>query len=460
MKKYSEKFLNNYDILTKAVIGFEFEFYTKEISFYKTLELLNQQMSPVKIHGFRQYHSDFEPTAKDWKIEPDLSGGANMVELITGPIPYQEAKYYLIKILKFINEYGYTNEKSSIHYNISFTDRNLNDLNILKLILNTDEEEVYRFYPTRKDNIYAKTVKKIIPYKEYDFFNIPINVIKNNLRLPNDKYYGINFLHTNNDKKSQRLEYRYLGGKDYEKNIGSLVYFLDKFIIDVNNSIDRPFTEIDCDLLEKFLDENISHFKNFAKYDNFIVEYPTVHIQIDMQSVYELVNSYYNKIYDRIYDLVVACPDIKDCIINFDTAMQRLEVVDTQIRATQNLKNYEFINCRILEGILDECNFNGCEIDNAQLSKCKIENSEVRKSKVLSCRVEGSTLYDCYFMNGTLNGSMVGGVWRSGDLGPYASLSSDTKIVSSTDNFFNTPFDEEGGKGFAGDKGKVAAFKK
>ena len=49
-----------------------------------------------------------------------------------------------IKILKFIQNYGYTNEKSSIHFNLSFneeSDKNLNSLNILKLILSIDEEE-------------------------------------------------------------------------------------------------------------------------------------------------------------------------------------------------------------------------------------------------------------------------------------------------------------------------------
>jgi hypothetical protein len=88
-------------------------------------------------------------------------------------------------------------------------------------------------YPSRKNNVYAKSVKKMIPYKEYDFFNIPISVVKNNLRTPNDKYYGINFLNINNDKESQRLELRYIGGKDYEKNIGNLIYFMDRFIISI-----------------------------------------------------------------------------------------------------------------------------------------------------------------------------------------------------------------------------------
>lgn len=251
MKKYSEKFINDSNVLKKARIGLEFEFFMKDLSYYKTLELLNQYLAPIKIWGFREYHPNFKPTTTDFCLTPDLSGGANMVELITGPMPYYDSKFYMIKILKFIQEYGYTTDKSSIHYNLSFTeesDKNLNDLNILKLILTTDEDEVYRIFPSRKGNVYAKSVKKMIPYKEYDFNNIPIDIVKNNLRLPSDKYFGINFLHINKDKNGQRLEFRYIGGKDYEKNIGQIVYFLDRFIIDVYNSVDAGFTDDDIEI--------------------------------------------------------------------------------------------------------------------------------------------------------------------------------------------------------------------
>ena len=296
MRKYSDKFLNQSSKLKNAKVGFEFEFYMKDLSYYKTLELLNEELTPVKVWGFRQYHSDFTPDANNFKIEPDLSGGSNMVELVTGPLDFYDAKYYLIKIIKFIQNYGYTNEKCSVHFNISFNDKDLNDLNVLKLILNTDEAEIYRSYPSRKDNVYAKTIKKIIPYKEYDFFNIPISVVKNNMRLPNDKYYGINFININNEKDSQRLEFRYIGGKDYESNLGQLMYFLEKFIVSVNDSIDADFNPEDINKLEEYLQDNISVFKNFSSYDNFIVDFSSIQIQIDQNSNYDIISTYYEKI--------------------------------------------------------------------------------------------------------------------------------------------------------------------
>jgi len=459
MKKYSEKFIHEYSKLSKSIIGFEFEFYMKDLSFYKTMELLNKELSPVKVYGFRQYHSDFTPDDKNFKIEPDLSGGSNMVELVTGPMEYNDAKFYLIKILKFIQNYGYTNEKSSIHFNISFrpTDKDLNDLNVLKLVLNTDEDEIYRFYPSRKENIYAKSIKKIIPYKEYDFFNIPIDAVKNNLMLPDNKYFGINFLHINDDKKNQRLEYRYIGGRDYEMNIGNIVYFLDRFILDTYSSIDVGFNQNDADKLEIYLEENINKFKTFSKYDNFIVEFPTIQIQIDQNHMYELVSSYFGRIYEKLWDIIEGTDNLKDCIINYITETQKMEIVDAEIKSNLVINGFEFVNCTILDGIYENCNFYGCEISNTQISKSKIESSDILGSKVLSCRVENSTLTDCYFMNGFLNGDMNGGVYRSGDLGPYASISPDTKIVGSSDNFFDTKFDSQQKEE---DKGAIKGYKK
>jgi hypothetical protein len=456
MRKYSDKFLNDSSILKHAVIGFEFEFYLKELSFYKTLELLNQELSPVKVWGFRQYHSDFTPDKDNFKIEPDLSGGSNMVELVTGPLDFYNAKYYLIKILKFIQNYGYTNDKCSVHFNLSFDNKDLNDLNVLKLILNVDEDEIYRGYPSRKGNVYAKTIKKVVPFKEYDFFNIPIDVVKNNLRLPNDKYYGVNFLHINSDKQKQRLEFRYIGGKDYEKNVGQVIYFLERFILTVNSCVDIGFTTEDKNKLEDYLEYNISYFKNLSKYDNFIVEFPTIQIQIDQNSNYDVINAYYPKIYNKLFHLIENTEDLKECIVNYVTGTQLFEIVDAKIKATSTIRGYELVNCDI-EGLFDDCFFLSCQINNSQITKSKLQHTDADNSKILNCRVEGSTLTNCYFMEGYLNGDMVGGVYRSGKLGPYATMDSDVKVVTDHDNFFDTRYEDE----TKGDvKGKIKGWNK
>lgn len=444
MDKYSDKFLNQHNKLSYSVIGFEFEFYLKEFSYYKTLEMLNKELSPVRVHGFRQYHSSFKPNDSNFKIEPDLSGGSNMVELVTGPMPYYTAKFYLMKILKFIKNYGYTNDKCSIHFNVSFdSDRkDLNDLNILKLILNTDEKEIYKYYPSRENNVYAKSIKNIIPFRDYDFFNVPIGVVRNNIKIPDDKYYGINFMNIIESKENQRVEYRYIGGKNYHKDSARILYFLDRFIVNVYDSVGSSFNRYDIDILEEFLTDNISKFKNFSVYDKFLVDYPRIQLQVDQNSTYEVVSSYYNTIYPKLFKLINGSESVGDCIINYDTNRQKMEIINSKLKGILTIKDFDFISCD-LEGIFEKCHLVSCEVNNTQLKKCKINNSELTESKLYNCDTDNSDLNDCFIMSGNFNGNMYGGVFRSGELGPEAYFDSKVKIVTDKNNFFDTTYIED-----------------
>jgi hypothetical protein len=112
-----------------------------------------------------------------------------------------------------------------------------------------------------------------------------------------------------------------------------------------------------------------------------------------------------------------------------------------------------------VDGIFDDCHFVNCEIQNCQIIKSKIHGSRANKTKLLNTGVEASEIKDCFFMNGYLNCDMIGGVFRSGKLGPYANISSETKVVRDSDNFFDTSFDDDS-YDFKNDKGVMKVFKK
>lgn len=109
-------------------------------------------------------HSDFVPCDKVFKIEPDMSGGKGLVELVTGPIPYRNARVIIIKMLDWIEANGYTSDRASIHLNMSFQTEYLEDpimvskMNVLKFILEFDEQQVYNFFPERENSTYAKVL--------------------------------------------------------------------------------------------------------------------------------------------------------------------------------------------------------------------------------------------------------------------------------------------------------------
>ena len=102
-------------------IGFEFEFFSKN-SVEDVKDTLTRSLDK-RIRIEEKAHSDFIPTDKTFKLEPDNSGGSGMIELVTGPLPFTEAKLILAKTFKWLKENASTNDKCSIHINIAFDGR-------------------------------------------------------------------------------------------------------------------------------------------------------------------------------------------------------------------------------------------------------------------------------------------------------------------------------------------------
>jgi len=439
MKIFSNEYITDFNKLKNAIIGFEFEFYT-ERSYFKLLELLNNTLAPIKVHGFRKYHSSFKPDESNFKIEPDLSGGPELVELVTGPMPYINSKIILLKILKVIDKYARTDEKCSIHINISFEDNEdgkvLNNLNMLKLILKVDEDLIYNYFPDRKDNIYAKSVKQLIPFRGFDFSTNALEILQTNIQLPDTKYYGINFQTT----EKGRLEWRYIGGVGYHKKTADIIYLMDYFIALTWDCLYEKLDEDDLEQLQKYLFENINIFKTFANYDDFIAEFPTIDIQVDKLGEYGIVKAYYSNIYDEVYDMSRNIYNLKDCIINIDTQTNRIELVDATFKTIFDLNNIDFIECSMNSGRYNACNFisselvngtiHGGEITDSNILNCKIENAKIDKDTDIS----DSFLYQC-LIDGCVKGNSI---LRMCKIGSNAVIDDSVQIVTDVNNYFNT----------------------
>jgi hypothetical protein len=447
MKIYSNEYITDFDKLKNAIIGFEFEFYT-ERSYYKLLELLNNSLSPIKVHGYRKYHSSFTPDEDNFKIEPDLSGGPELVELITGPLPYVNAKIILLKILKVLDKYARTDEKCSIHINISFEDNGdgkvLDNLNQLKMILQVDEDFIYNYFPERKNNIYAKSVKNLIPFKGFDFSTNAIDIVQTNIQLPDTKYFGINF----KTVEKGRLEWRYIGGRDYHKKTADILSLMDYFIALTWNCCDNPLDEVDLEKLQSYLFENINIFKTFSNYDDFIAEFPTIDIQVDKLSEYGIIKGYYDTFYDDIYELVRNTYNLKNCIINYDTEINHLEIVDATFKTIFDLDNLDFIECSMNSGRYNSCKFISSELTNGTIHGGEIMDTIIFNSKVENAKIDiESEISDSYLYQCLIDGKVKGtSVLRMCKIGPNASIDDSVRIVTDTNNYFHTiPTDTKNG---------------
>jgi len=117
------------DILQDSLVGVEFEFYSD-----KELKDVRREVSALigkKIRLEDRAHSDFIPTENEYKMEPDMSGGKGLIELITAPMPYNVARNTIIKVLGWVQENGYTTKKSSIHLNLSFDPKKTNQRGLI-----------------------------------------------------------------------------------------------------------------------------------------------------------------------------------------------------------------------------------------------------------------------------------------------------------------------------------------
>lgn len=440
MQYFTHSHLNDYDILRTAKIGLEFEFLSK-VNYHSTLLYLSQKLG-INIKGVKEYHSNFKPTETEWKLEPDFSGGFSCAELITHPMSYSEARIMLSRICAVLQEISKTTDRTGLHINISFDKATIESVNPIKLILGLDESKIYELFPDRKNNIYCKSIKSFLPYKGYDFSTANSSVLSTSLSLNSEKskYYGVNF----SCLTQGRLEFRYIGGENYQYKVNETLELLDYFILTTYNSLNTNLNLSEQKMLRRFLDKNIEKYKSMSNIDSFYIKYPTVRLEVDKQNQYVFVKSYYQNFYDDLYELVSCSDNLHDCIINFDTDTSKLEIINADIKCNSLVEDIVFINCNIKGGDFNNCSFYSSNIVKSILNNTTISKTTINDAKLLDCKViDDSELVECYFSGGLMDATMKSGIFRNGKIGENAYIDKDTKMLNSENNFFNLKIKKE-----------------
>jgi len=406
---------NDSEVLKNCLVGVEFEFYSN-LPIDKTAKELATLLNK-KIRVEKKAHSDFEVTSDEFKIEPDMSGGEKLMELVTGPQEYYSARLMIINVCKWIEENGYTNDRSSIHLNLSFDKNKIEDkyriskMNVLKFILDFKEDQVFKFFPERKDSAYAKSVKFVLPKTGMSFFNGE-HIHSQNFIYPDSKYYGINF-----DKRHKNyLEFRYIGGEDWEKKTSTILHMLDQFLMQLWNSTgDKHFTPLNALELKRILSENQRIIDSRKDWRFIEKEWNDVQFTVDLTKNPQILDLHWVNIKERVMKLFTHGTLVKGHI-NYDTDTGKVQVQDGELRYCVELERYDFINCHI-RGELLHCDLFRCEIEGSDLQYCSFyDNCEVNSSKIKSSYIHQSvTVKDGYiYGDGILKGSMIGGIFREG----------------------------------------------
>lgn len=427
------------DILDKsffysARIGFEFEFYSKFTKSEIADKLGRYIGKTIKV--FHRYHSRFKPTSSVFKLESDFSGGVKMVELVTGPMNYFEAIPLLIRILKWIDEFGYTDEKCAFQFGLDF-DREkyplmteFRNLNPLKFILSIDEDFIWKRFPERKGNLYAKSIKRITPINKFVKGGKDIMLDRNSYSVHTEKNMGINLLKL----EQGYMEVRYLGGKDYQKKYVDIKEVMD-YIINKTFEVlkhNDTFTNSEVDELKKIIDEVYKSSSTFLDAESFLSNYPDLRVFIDLRNDPQIIKSYFNSIRDILYHVIVD-NGITEGYLNYDTQISRYQLKDGKTKKANLLLDLDLIDCEI-SGNIARCRIFGCELDGCQVEDSSfVTNSDVKSSKITSCDLNvGNKFVNCYIdaKDKDVNCEIEGGILRSGFIGKAAEISDTTEIVS------------------------------
>lgn len=420
--------------LNSSVIGFEFEFFSNMVR-GRIVDSLSKALGK-KIVLSTKYHSKIPVTRDSFKLEPDYSGGSKMNELVTGPMSYQEAIPILIKTLKWINENGWTNDKCAFQFSISFDKMRkdivtkMENLDKLKFILGLDEGVIYSKFGNRTNNVYAKSIKRIVPRNRFTSIDDLSTIDPKIFKLPDDKYYGANFTKL----KDGYIEIRYLGGRDYQKKITEIREIVDYVVIHLYNILSgrSQYTKNDLETLKRMMREYSKVVKSFSDPRAFFLNYPDLHLLVDLKGFEENIKTYFPMIREKVFDLIVE-GGVRHGFFNYDTSTGRFQLKNSRCRDASSISDMDLLDCDIKGSKIYNCNLYTSKVKNSQLENCQLINgNKISNSKLKSTSADYSNhLEECYIdcENKIIDCEIKGGVIRKADLGRNSNVSKETEKV-------------------------------
>ena len=421
--------------LNSAQIGFEFEFFTGMLKGAMKKSLSEATGKSIVVCD--KYHSKFTPTAKTFKLEHDYSGGSKMYELVTGPMPYHEAIPVMYRVLRWIDQNGYTTDRSAFQFSISFDrfDREIKNrietLDKLKFLLGLDEGKIYSSFGNRSNNVYAKSIKRVVPRNRFSILENITSIDPKMFKIPEEKYYGVNF----SKLPKGYIEIRYLGGKDYTKKIKEIREVVDYVTLYLRDHLSgriSGYNKDDLKKLQSMMDEYKKVVRSFSDPDSFFMYYPDFHLLVDLKGWDENIKSYYPVIRDKIFDLIVD-GNMRSGFLNYDTSIGRFQVKDAKIRDAFSISGFDLIDCTIKNSIVKDCNIYGCKVSGSEIIGSQLMGSnDVKNSKIKDTSASyGDKLSGCFIDSPKkrLDCDIEGGVLRAGNTTETAKISKTTETV-------------------------------
>ena len=95
-----------------------------------------------------------------------------------------------------------------------------------------------------------------------------------------EKYYGVNF----SKLPKNYIEFRYLGGKDYEKKYNTILNMTEHFVLSLYESLVNPvYNKHDLKMLDSLLEKHRSVIESYKTYSAFKRKYPKIKLMVDLK---------------------------------------------------------------------------------------------------------------------------------------------------------------------------------
>lgn len=428
--------LNHFEssqILSSAVVGFEFEFFSEMVR-GRIVDSLSKLLSKKIILSDR-YHSKIPVSANTFKLEPDYSGGSKMNELVTGPLPYSEAIPVLIKVLKWIDEHGFTNDRCAFQFSISFDKfdkslRRMEELDKLQFILGIDEGLIYSKFGNRTNNVYAKSIKKVVPRNRFSILENITTIDPKVFKIPDEKYYGANFTKI----PQGYMEIRYLGGRDYQKKVNAIREIVDYVLMFTSDILSgrRTYNKTDLENLKSMMKDYSKVVRSFSDPEAFFMNFPDFHLLVDLKGYEENIKTFFPVIREKVFDLIIE-GGVRNGFFNYDTTNGRFQLKGAKIKSAAVLDNLDLINCKIRSSKMTNCIFYGCDIKNSEIHSSEIQSAnKISDSKIQNTSATyGNKIHDSFIDSPRkmIDCEVIGGVLRKADIGRNAVVSETTEKV-------------------------------
>jgi len=229
----------------------------------------------------------------------------------------------------------------------------------------------------------------------------------------NEKYYGVNFSKLPKDY----IEFRYLGGKDYEKKYNTILNLTEHFILSLYETLMYPeYTQEDVSKLNAILEKHSGIVESYKDYQTFKKKFPNIKLMVDLKTYDQIVETFYPKMREELFNLLTKA-GLTEGKINYDADTGRMQLKDAELMRCFEIKGIDVVDCKI-QGNIINCDVFSSELINSSIlesnlfgasdaTDCKIEDSYVSKNVI--CK-------DSYVFGprGVFSGEMEGGIFRKG----------------------------------------------